>query len=198
MTITMDQIKELRAATGVGIGDCKAALTEASGDFEKAKLLLREKGMKLSASSAIGTEGVIGHYVHHNQQVAVLVELTCQTDFVARNKQGPFQEFARDIAMHIASAKPLYVSREHIPADELEKERGFLIEQARSSGRPEAIIETKIIPGQLEAFFSERCLIDQPYVKDPKVKIKDLVADLAAKIGEVVTIKRFTRYEVGN
>ncbi len=198
MTITMDQIKQLRNATGVGIGDCKGALTEANGDFEKAKLILREKGKKLSEATTAGTEGVIGHYLHHNQQVAVLVELTCQTDFVARNQEGPFQEFARELAMHIASANPLYVCREEIPAEELAQERNFLIEQAKASGRPEHIIETKIIPGQLEAYYAERCLMDQIFVKDNKVKIKDLVADLAAKIGEVVTIKRFIRYQVGN
>jgi elongation factor Ts len=193
----MDQIKQLRTATGVGIGDCKAALEESKGDFEKAKLILREKGKKLAASTKVGTEGVIGHYLHHNQQVAVLVELTCQTDFVARNKKGPFQEFARELAMHVASANPSCVSRDEIPAAELEQERSFLIEQAKASGRPEHIIETKIIPGQLERFYADRCLLDQPFVKDPKVKVKDLVADLAAKIGEVVTVKRFVRYQVG-
>jgi elongation factor Ts len=193
----MDQIKQLRTATGVGIGDCKAALEESKGDFEKAKLVLREKGKKLAASTKAGTEGVIGPYVHHNQQVAVLVELNCQTDFAARDKNGPFQELARDLAMHVASANPSYVSRDEIPADELEKERAFLIEQAKASGRPEHIIETKIIPGQLERFYADRCLLDQPFVKDPKVKVKDLIDDLAAKMGEVVTVKRFVRYQVG-
>lgn len=197
MTVTMDQIKQLRTATGAGIGDCKEALTEAKGDFEKAKLVLREKGKKLVASSTAGKEGIIGHYLHHNQQVAVLVEVTCQTDFVARNKKGPFQEFTRELAMHIASTNPSCVSRDDIPADELEKERNFLIEQAKASGRPEHIIETKIIPGQLERFYADRCLLDQPFVKDPKVKIKDKIADLAAQIGEVITIKRFVRYQVG-
>jgi len=198
MTITMDQIKKLRQATGVGIGDCKQALEAAQGDFEKAKLVLREKGQKLTEGSAKGTEGIIGHYVHHNTQVAVLVELTCQTDFVARNKKGPFQEFARDLAMHIASTNPAFVSRKEIPAEEVEAERSFLIEQAKAGGRPEHIIETKIIPGQLERFYAQRCLLDQPFVKDESVKIKDILADLAAQVGEVLTIKRFTRFQVGN
>lgn len=197
MTVTMDQIKQLRTATGAGIGDCKDALTEAGGDFEKAKLVLRENGKKLVASSVAGTEGIIGQYVHHNQQVAVMIELNCQTDFAARDKDGPFQELARDLAMHIASTNPTYVSRDEIPTDELERERNFLIEQAKASGRPEHIIETKIIPGQLERFYADRCLLDQPFVKDEKVKVKDKIADLAAQIGEVITIKRFVRYQVG-
>lgn len=197
MSISMDQIKELRAATGVGIGDCKKALVEAAGDFEKAKLVLREKGLKLAASNKIGSEGVIGSYIHHNSQVAVLVELACQTDFVARDKEGPFQELARDLAMHIASANPPYLSRDEIPDDILATEKAFLIEQAKASGRPENIIETKIIPGQLERFYAEQCLVDQAFVKDPSIKIKNMVADLAAKLGEVITIKRFTRYAVG-
>jgi elongation factor Ts len=197
MTVTMDQIKQLRTATGVGIGDCKAALTESNGDFEKAKLILREKGKKLAAKVVTATEGVIGHYVHHNQQVAVLVELSCQTDFVARNKKGPFQEFARDVAMHVASSNPAYVSRDEVPSEDVERERAFLIEQAKASGRPEKIIETKIIPGQMERFFAAQCLLDQPFVKDEKIKVKDRLADLAAQIGEVIAIKRFIRYKVG-
>ena len=193
----MDQIKQLRTATGVGIGDCKKALEESAGDFEKAKLVLREKGKKLAASNTVGAEGVIGYYVHHNAQVAVLVEVNCQTDFAARDKEGPFQELARELAMHIASTNPTYVSREDVPAEEVEKEKAFLIEQAKSSGRPEHIIETRIIPGQMERFYAQLCLLDQPFVKDEKVKVRDLLADLAAKIGEVVTVKRFIRYQVG-
>jgi len=193
----MDQIKQLRQATGIGIGDCKKALEESAGNFEKAKLVLREKGKKLTANTMIGAEGVVGYYIHHNSQVAVLVEVNCQTDFAARDKEGPFQGFARELAMHIASTNPTYVSRDDVPAEEVEREKAFLIEQAKSSGRPEHIIETRIIPGQMERFYAQQCLLDQPFVKDEKVKIKDLLADLAAKIDEVVTIKRFVRYQVG-
>ncbi len=191
--ITTEMIKELRSATGVGIGDCKDALTESNGDFEKAKLLLREKGMKLAQSSSVGDEGIIGSYIHHNKRVGVMVEVNCQTDFATSH----LQELARDIAMHIASAKPQCVSRDELPEEDVSRERQFLIEQAKASGRPEHIIETKIIPGQMERFYAERCLLDQVFVKDNKSKIKDLLADLSAKTGETVSIKRFTRFAIG-
>lgn len=197
MTITLNQIKELRQQTGIGIGDCKIALEKSSGDFEKAKLYLREKGKKLSSTNVQGSEGIIGTYVHHNKQIAVLVELNCQTDFAAKDNEGPFQSFARDLAMHIASANPTYVDRSEIPEEVLVKEKSFLMEQAKTSGKPEHIIETKIIPGQLERFYAQLCLLDQPFVKDETLKIKDLLADLTAKIGEVISVKRFIRYKVG-
>lgn len=193
--VTKELIKQLRAETGVGIGDCRSALERSDGDLEKAKLLLREEGKKLSAGVAAG-EGVIGKYIHHNSQVAVLVEVNCQTDFTARNAE--FQDFANKVAMHIASANPNCISQEDFPADELEKEKAFLTEQALASGRPEHIVETKIIPGQLRKFFSERCLLEQPFVMDESVTVADMLNDLAAKVGETVVIKRFVRYQVGN
>jgi len=193
--ITKELIKQLRNETGVGIGDCRSALERSSGDLEKAKLLLREEGKKLSAGSAAG-EGVIGKYFHHNGQVAVLVEVNCQTDFTARNDE--FKDFANKVAMHIASANPEFIGRDHIPSDELEKEKSFLTDQAKASGRPEHIIETKIIPGQLEKYYAEKCLLDQRFVMDESVTVADLLNDLAAKVGETVVVKRFVRFQVGN
>jgi elongation factor Ts len=192
---TTDQIKELRNQTGVGIGDCKSALERSNGDLEKAKLLLREEGKKLTAGTVAG-EGTIGRYFHHNGQVAVLVEVNCQTDFTARNDE--FKDFANKVAMHVASMNPKYVSRDSVPAEEVEKEESFLTEQAKSSGRPEHIIATKIVPGQMKRFYAEQCLLDQAFVMDEKVTIEDLLNDLAAKVGEAVAIKRFIRFQVGN
>jgi elongation factor Ts len=192
---TTDQIKELRSQTGVGIGDCKSALERSNGDLDKAKLLLREEGKKLTAGTVAG-EGTIGRYLHHNGQIAALVEVNCQTDFTARNAE--FKDFANKIAMHVASANPKYVSRDKVPADEVEKEEAFLAEQAKASGRPEHIIATKIIPGQMRRFYAEQCLLDQPFVMDEKNTVGDLLNDLAAKVGETVAIKRITRFQVGN
>jgi elongation factor Ts len=191
----MDLIKQLRNETGIGIGDCKSALERSSGDIEKAKLLLREEGRKLSAGAVAG-EGTIGNYLHHNGQVAVIVEVNCQTDFTARNDE--FKEFASKVAMHIASANPKYVSREDVPGDLVDKEKNFLVEQAKASGRPEHIIETRIIPGQMNRFFAQLCLLEQPFVMDEKTTIADLLADLASKVGEQVSIKQFSRIQVGS
>ena len=194
---TTDQIKELRSQTGVGIGDCKSALEKSNGDLEKAKLLLREAGKKLTAGTVAG-EGTIGCYVHHNGQMAVLVEVNCQTDFTARNDN--FKDFAKKVAMHVASTNPKYVSRDDVPADEVEKEESFLTEQAKASGRPEHIIATKIIPGQMKRFYAEQCLLDQVFVMDEKGKntVGDLLNDLAIMVGETVVIKEFSRLQVGN
>jgi elongation factor Ts len=193
--ITKDQIKQLRKETGVGIGDCRGALERSNGDMEKAKLILREEGKKLTAGTAAG-EGTIGRYLHHNGQVAALVEVNCQTDFTARNAE--FKDFANKVAMHVASANPKYVSRDSVPADEVEKEEAFLTEQAKASGRPEHIIATKIIPGQMKRFYSEQCLLDQPFIMDESNTVGDLLNDLAVKVGETVAIKRITRFQVGN
>ena len=164
-------------------------------DIEKAKLLLREEGQKLAAGTVAG-EGTVGNYLHHNGQVAVLVEVNCQTDFTAINAE--FKDFANKVAMHVASMNPKYVNRDDVPSDEVAKEEAFLTEQAKASGRPEHIIATKIIPGQMNRFYSEQCLLDQPFVMDEKNTVGDLLNDLAAKVGETVVIKRFIRFQIGN
>ena len=195
MTVTTSLIKQLRTETGIGIGDCKSALERSNGDLEAAKLLLREEGRKLSAGTASG-EGTVGHYIHHNGQIAAIVEINCQTDFTAKNSE--FKDFANKVAMHIASTNPECISRDDVPADQVEKERSFLIDQAKAGGRPEHIIENRIIPGQMNRFYSQKCLLEQPFVMDESVKIEDMLVDLAAKFGETMSIKQFSRMKVGN
>ena len=189
-------IKKLREATGAGMMDVKRALEDAGWDEEKAVQLLRERGAMKAAKKADreAREGIIGHYIHHNQRVGVLVELNCETDFVARN--GLLQNLAKDLAMHIAMMNPRYVSAEEIPAEELEKERQIYIQAALNEGKPQQIAE-KIAEGRLKKYLEEVVLLEQPFVKDDKVKVKELIQQAIAKIGENIVVRRFCRFELG-
>ena len=189
-------IKKLREATGAGMMDVKRALEDAGWDEEKAVQLLRERGAMKAANNADreAREGIIGHYIHHNQRVGVLVELNCETDFVARNEL--FQNLAKDLAMHIAMMNPRYVSAEEIPAEELEKERQIYIQAALNEGKPQQIAE-KIAEGRLKKYLEEVVLLEQPFVKDDKVKVKELIQQAIAKIGENIVVRRFCRFELG-
>ena len=175
--------------------DCKKALTETNGDMDKAIDFLREKGLASVAkkSSRIASEGLVDSYIHGGR-IGVLVEVNSETDFVAKNEE--FKSFVRDIAMQIAAVAPKYVSREEVPAEEVEHERKVLTEQARGENKPEHIIE-KMVEGRLEKFYEEICLLDQDFIKDPDKKIQDILNDLIAKIGENIKIRRFVRFEVG-
>lgn len=195
MSITAGAIKELREQTGVGMMDCKNALTEASGDMEKALEVLRKKGLSMAAkkSSRTASEGLITSYIHMNK-IGVLLEVNCETDFVA--KTDDFQEFVKDIAMHIAAANPAYVRREEIPAKVVEKEKEIYASQV--TNKPPQVIE-KILEGKIEKFYSESCLLDQIFVKDEEQKktINDLVIEKVAKLGENIVVNRFTRFQLG-
>lgn len=195
MAITAAMVKELREKSGAGMMDCKKALTETNGDMDKAVDFLREKGLASVAkkSSRIASEGIVESYVHGGR-IGVLVEVNSETDFVAKNEE--FQNFVKDIAMQIAAVAPKYVSREEVPAEEVEHEKNVLTEQARGENKPEHIIE-KMVQGRLEKFYEEICLLDQDFIKDSDKKIRDVLNDLIAKIGENIKIRRFVRYEVG-
>ena len=195
MAITAAMVKELREKSGAGMMDCKKALTETNGDMDKAVDFLREKGLASVAkkSSRIASEGIVESYVHGGR-IGVLVEVNSETDFVAKNEE--FQNFVKDIAMQIAAVAPKYVSREEVPAEEVEHEKNILTEQARSENKPEHIIE-KMVEGRLEKFYEEICLLDQDFIKDSDKKIRDILNDLIAKIGENIKIRRFVRFEVG-
>ena len=195
MAITAALVKELREKSGAGMMDCKKALTETNGDMDKAIDFLREKGIASVAkkSSRIASEGLVDSYIHGGR-IGVLVEVNSETDFVAKNEE--FKSFVRDIAMQIAAVAPKYVSREEVPAEEVEHERKILTEQARGENKPEHIIE-KMVEGRLEKFYEEICLLDQDFIKDPDKKIQDILNDLIAKIGENIKIRRFVRFEVG-
>ncbi len=194
MAITMDLIKQLREATGVGIMDCKAALNETGGDLEAAKKLLREQGKEIIAEGRVASEGRVESYIHHSGRVGVLLEVNCNTDFTANNDE--FRKFVRDVAMHIASERPRFISAEDVDEQALEEERGILRQQAKAEGKPEDIVE-KIVEGRIQKFYDEHCLLKQPFVKDPELTIGDLVNELAAKTGENIVVKRFARFELG-
>lgn len=195
MAITAALVKELREKTGAGMMDCKKALSETNGDMDKAVDFLREKGLASVAkkSSRIASEGIVESYIHGGR-IGVLVEVNSETDFVAKNEE--FQNFVKDIAMQIAAVAPKYVSREDVPAEEVEHEKNILTEQARGENKPEHIIE-KMVEGRLEKFYEEICLLDQDFIKDSDKKIRDILNDLIAKIGENIKIRRFVRFEVG-
>jgi len=192
----MELIKKLREATGAGMMDVKKALEDAGWNEEKAVQLLRERGAMKAAKKAEreAREGLIGHYIHHNGRVGVILELNCETDFVARNEV--FQNLAKDLAMHIAMMNPRYVSAEEIPAEELEKERQIYIQAALNEGKPKEIAE-KIAEGRLKKYLEEVVLLEQPFVKDDKVKVKELLQQAIAKTGENIVVRRFCRLEVG-
>ena len=194
--ITPSDIAKLRAMTGVGMMDCKKALTETNGDMDKAVNYLREKGMAAAAKKAdrIAAEGVVGSYIRMGGKIGVLVEVNCETDFVA--KSDKFQSLVKDIAMHIAAAKPLYVTEEEVPADVLEQEKEILSNQARNEGKPAAIIE-KMVEGRLKKFYADFCLLNHPFVKDQDKTVKEIVNEAILSIGEKISIRRFTRYEMG-
>ena len=196
MKITAQMVKELREKTGSGMMDCKKALTEADGDMEKAIVILREKGMAKTAKKAdrIAAEGVVASYIHMGGRIGAMVEINCETDFVAQTDK--FQRFAKDVAMHIAAANPKYLSEDEVPEEEVAKEREILKVQALNEGKPEKIVE-KMVEGRLKKFYKEICLLDQPYIKDPDMTIGDLVKEPIMDIGENVKIRRFARFEMG-
>ena len=196
MAVSMDQVKELRERTGAGILDCKNVLNQTDGDMEAAIKVLREKGLASAAKKAdrTATDGRIEVYIHSGNKMAALVEVNCETDFVA--KTDDFKKLATDLALHIAAARPTYLNREDVPAAELEREREILREQNAESNKPANIIE-KIVEGRIEKFYSEVVLMDQDFVKDDSVKIKDLIKEAIAKLGENIVVRRFTRYEIG-
>src|SRR4030067_3499054 len=196
VTISSDTVRDLRERTGVGIMDCKRALAESGGDLDKAVDLLRQKGLASAAkkSSRETKEGVITSYIHGAGKMGVLVEVNCETDFVARNSE--FQELVKDISMQIAASNPTYVRREDVPADVFEKERNIYKIQAMESGKPEHVLD-KIVEGKVEKFSVETCLLEQSFIKDSAVTINDMVKQKIAKIGENISIKRFTRYQLG-
>lgn len=194
--ITAALVKELRERTGAGMMDCKKALAATEGDMDKAIDFLREKGLAAAAKKAgrIAAEGLVESYIHGGGRIGVLVEVNCETDFVA--KTDAFKSLVKDIAMHIAAANPSYLHREEVPAAELEHEKMVLSEQARNEGKPEKIIE-KMVTGRIEKYYKEVCLLEQPFVKDPDKTISDLITESIAKIGENIAIRRFTRYQLG-
>ena len=195
MNITAAQVKELRERTGAGMLDCKNALVETDGDIDKAIDLLREKGLSKAAkkSSRIAAEGLVDSYIHGGR-IGVLIEVNTETDFVAKNDE--FKEFVRDMAMQVAASSPKFVSIEDVPQEEVEKEKEILIHQVINEGKPEHIAE-KIVEGRLGKFYEEICLLEQPFIKEPSMKVKDLLNEKISKIGENIKIRRFVRYEVG-
>jgi elongation factor Ts len=194
--ITATMVKDLRERTGAGMADCKKALVETGGDIEKATEYLRKKGLAAAAKKQgrIATEGVVASYIHSNNRVGVLLEVNCETDFVARGEA--FTAFAREVSLQIAAMNPLYLTAEEIPADATEKERSIRLDQAKTSGKPENVIG-KIVDGQIAKWQKEICLLDQAWVKDDKKSIRDLLNELVGKVGENCKIRRFTRYELG-
>ncbi len=194
--ITVESITKLREKTGCGMMDCKKALTEAKGDMDAASDLLREKGLAAVAarSNRVAAQGLIDSYIHFGGKIGVLVEVNSESDFVARNIE--FQAFVKDVTLQIAASNPQYVSRNDVPDGIIKHEQDILTAQAKGEGKNEKALE-KIVSGRLEKFFEEMCLLDQPYIKDPKKKVRDLLAELVAKIGENIVIRRFIRYQLG-
>lgn len=196
MEIPAKLVKELRERTGAGFSDCKAALVEANGNIEKAIEILRKKGQAAAAKKAQreASEGLVGHYIHAGGKIGVLVELNCESDFVARTEA--FQQLSHDIAMHIAALDPRYVRREEVTPDMLDKEREIYRAQALASGKPEQVVE-KIVAGKMEKFYEENCLYEQHYIKDESVTIGEMITQAIAKLGENISIRRFARFKVG-
>ncbi len=194
--ISAEEVKRLRQRTGAGMMDSKKALQEAGGDMERAVEILRERGLA-SAQKRAGrsaTQGVIDAYIHHNNTVGVLVEVNCETDFVAKTEE--FRRLARDVAMHIASAMPQWVTREEVPEDILETERRIYEAEARQKGKPDNALD-RIVEGKLQGFFKTTVLVDQPFVKEPDKTIQQLIDEVSAKVGEKVAVRRFVRYKLG-
>lgn len=196
MGVDAATVKELRGKTGAGILDCQKALKETSGDVPLAMDLLRKKGMASAQKKAHRAthEGLVSAYIHPGSKLGVLLEINCETDFVA--KTDDFQELTRDLGMQVAAASPRYIKREDVPSEVLDKEKEILLGQARNAGKPEAVLE-KIVAGRIEKFYGENCLLEQPFVKDNTVRIKELLAQKIAKLGENITVRRFTRFQLG-
>ncbi len=196
MKITSQMVKELRDKTNAGMMDCKKALGETDGDMEKAIDLLRQKGLAVARKRAdrATSEGVIQTYIHAGGKLGVMVEVNCETDFVA--KTDGFIDFAKDIAMHIAAANPISITREEVPGDVVDREREIFKSQALESGKPENILD-KIVTGKIDKFFAEVCLLEQKFVKNPDLSIQDLLNEVIAKMGENISVKRFARFQVG-
>ena len=196
MEIPAKLVKELRELTNAGFSDCRAALVEANGDIQKAVDVLRKKGQAAAAKKATreATEGLIGHYIHAGGKIGVIVEINCESDFVARTEA--FQQLCHDVAMHIAAVDPRYVRREDVTPEMLEKEREIYAAQARATGKPEPVIQ-KIVQGKMEKFYEESCLYEQHFIKDETVTIGEKITQAIAKLGENITIRRFARFKVG-
>ena len=196
MNVTPETIKSLRERTGAGIMDCKKALLDSSGNLDSAIEYLRKKGLASAVKKADRTtsDGSVISYIHAGGKIGVLVEINCETDFVARTDD--FQSLCKDVAMHIAAANPLFVKREDVDVNFLEKEKNVYVAQAKETGKPDAII-AKIVEGKIDRYYSEICLLEQNYVKDPDKKVQDIVSEKIAKLGENITIKRFARFQLG-
>jgi len=196
MAITAEDVKRLRERTGAGMLDCKKALEEANGDFEEAVAVLRKKGVAVATKreGKATQQGTIASYIHAGDQIGVLVEVNCETDFVARTDE--FKAFARELCMQIAAQQPRWVSKEDVPPHALDREREILRQQALNEGKPEHIVE-KMIEGRLSKFYENYCLLEQPYIRDDTKKVGDLLNELLAKTGEKIVIRRFVRYQVG-
>lgn len=196
MEVNATVVKELREKTGAGIMDCKKALTETAGDLDQAVDYLRKKGLAAAAkrSDRVAADGAVGAYVHPGGKIGVLVELNCETDFVARTTE--FQALLKDIAMQVAAANPRFVRREDVSSEEFEKEKTIYRQQALESGKPEKVVD-KIVEGKMDRFYSEVCLLEQPFIKDPDRKVADILNDAAARLRENIQIRRFARYTLG-
>ncbi len=194
--ISLELIKQLRERTAAGFSDCKKALEEAGGDIEKAIDILRKKGLAIAAKRAgkEAKEGIVEAYIHANKKIGVLVEINCETDFVARTEE--FKEFAHNVAMQIAATNPISITREEVPPEVLEREKRIYEEQLREAGKPENVIP-KILEGKLEKFYKENVLLEQPFIKNPEITIQDLLNELISKTGEKIVIRRFARFQVG-
>ncbi len=191
----LNKVKELREKTNAGMMDCKKALSEAGGDLDKAVDILRKKGASLASkkSSRATKEGSISSYIHMNQRIGVLVEVNCETDFVARN--DAFKNFVKELGMQIAAANPTYVTKDEVKEEDIQKEKDIIKEQNKS--KPESAL-TRIVEGKINSYYQDVCLLEQPYIKDPKTTIKELLTEVIAKTGENIVIKRFTRYQLGD
>ena len=196
MAIDASLVKQLRDKTGAGFMDCKKALVECEGDFEKSVDHLRAKGLALAArkSEREASEGLVGAYIHGGSKIGVLLEVNCETDFVARTEE--FQALVKDISMQIAAASPRYVQREDVGEDELEREKGIYRQQAAELNKPEPVL-AKIVDGKMERFFEETCLMEQAFIKEPTRRVRDLLQDAIARLGENIRVRRFVRYTVG-
>lgn len=197
MSISADMIKKLRELTGAGVLDCRKALDSAQGDMDKAVEILREKGLAAAAkkSSREASNGIIGSYVHMGAKMAALVEVNCETDFVARTDQ--FQGLARDLAMQVVAARPLYVRREDVPAEVVAQEKEKYLDQLEDANKPQSVVE-RIIEGKLAKFYEETCLLEQSFIKDDSVTVRSLLTDMVARLGENIVVRRFVRFELDN
>ncbi|MBM4262516.1 MAG: translation elongation factor Ts [Deltaproteobacteria bacterium] len=196
MEVSASVVKELREKTGAGMMDCKKALAETGGDLEKAVDFLRQKGLAAAAKKAdrVAADGAVGAYVHPGGKIGVLLEINCETDFVARTPE--FQALLKDVAMQVAAASPRYVRREEVSAEEFEKEKVIYRQQALESGKPEKVVD-KIVEGKMEKFYSDVCLMEQSFIKDPDKKVTDVINEAIGRLGEKIQVRRFSRYHLG-